>query len=72
MLVFCRYAIPLIEKILRSKTVSGNNEGGVRAMVMVPSKELADQATRNLKVSKYTMWSLDNGSISVGVGFLLC
>ncbi len=48
--LFYRYAIPLIEKILRGKSVSENSEGVVKAMVMVPSKELAEQATRNLKV----------------------
>ncbi|XP_064383761.1 probable ATP-dependent RNA helicase DDX56 [Halichondria panicea] len=44
------YAIPLIEKILRGKIAGDiDSEGGVRVLVLVPSKELAEQATRNLK-----------------------
>ena len=51
-----RYAIPLVQKILDEKsrpTAAGvsSGRGGVRALVLVPSKELAEQASRNIRVS---------------------
>ena len=50
----CRYAIPLVQKILEAKQLArsaGNVEGGcVRALVLVPSKELSQQAATNIAV----------------------
>lgn len=42
------YAIPLIQRILQDKQ-GDPSSSGVRALVLVPSKELAKQAHRNLK-----------------------
>lgn len=52
-LVIPRYAIPLIQKILEAKLSSepsGSGDGCVRALVLVPSKELSQQAATNIKV----------------------
>lgn len=51
-----RYAIPLVQKILEAKRPAesahlGTTGGGcVRALVLVPSKELSQQAAANIKV----------------------
>ena len=56
---FTRYAIPVVQKILEDKakqsavTAGSSSEGGsgcVRALVLVPSKELSQQAVGNIKV----------------------
>ena len=60
------YAIPLVQKILEAKRAGGvssqdggvslqtgrgsSDEGCVRALVLVPSKELSQQAAANIKV----------------------
>ncbi|KAK3714558.1 hypothetical protein QZH41_014227 [Actinostola sp. cb2023] len=41
------YAVPIIQRILQDK--QSNPESEIRALVLVPSKELAQQASRNLK-----------------------
>ncbi|XP_031555095.1 probable ATP-dependent RNA helicase DDX56 [Actinia tenebrosa] len=41
------YAVPIIQKILQDK--QNNNELAIRALVLVPTKELSQQASRNLK-----------------------
>lgn len=57
--IFCRYAIPLIQKILGAKQLAesahssaraDSSSGHVRALVLVPSKELSQQAASNMKV----------------------
>ena len=56
----CRYAIPLVQKVLEGK-ISADTEqqmlgartrasGCVRALILIPSKELSQQATANVKV----------------------
>jgi ATP-dependent RNA helicase DDX56/DBP9 len=47
------YALPLLQKILTSKS-GGSSEATVRGVVLVPSKELSSQATKNLKASPPT------------------
>ncbi|KAB5594799.1 ATP-dependent RNA helicase [Ceratobasidium theobromae] len=42
------YCIPIVQKILNSKTV-GNAHQATRAVVLVPTRELADQVTKYLK-----------------------
>ncbi|XP_078358933.1 putative ATP-dependent RNA helicase DDX56 [Oculina patagonica] len=42
------YAIPMIQRILQDKQASSTSSG-VRALVLVPTKELAKQAHRNVK-----------------------
>ena len=47
-----RYAIPLVQKILEGKSLStGSKKSGyVKALILVPSKELSQQAAANIKV----------------------
>ncbi|CAI8047875.1 Probable ATP-dependent RNA helicase DDX56, partial [Geodia barretti] len=42
------YALPLLQKILQSKS-SSTGEPVIRGLVIVPTKELSSQATKNLK-----------------------
>ncbi|XP_022779041.1 probable ATP-dependent RNA helicase DDX56 [Stylophora pistillata] len=42
------YAIPMIQRILQEKQVNSSNSG-IRSVVLVPTKELAKQAHRNIK-----------------------
>ncbi|CAE7172983.1 unnamed protein product [Rhizoctonia solani] len=42
------YCIPVVQKILNSKTV-GNAQQATRAVILVPTRELADQVTKYLK-----------------------
>jgi ATP-dependent RNA helicase DDX56/DBP9 len=42
------YALPLLQKILQSKS-SDTGEPVIRGLVIVPTKELSSQATKNLK-----------------------
>ncbi|QRV74223.1 DEAD/DEAH box helicase [Ceratobasidium sp. AG-Ba] len=42
------YCIPLVQKILNSKT-TGDAEQATRAVILVPTRELADQVTKYLK-----------------------
>ncbi|KAL5633093.1 hypothetical protein ACGC1H_003551 [Rhizoctonia solani] len=42
------YCIPVVQKILNSKTV-GNAQQATRAVILVPTRELADQVTKHLK-----------------------
>ncbi|KAJ1306954.1 hypothetical protein OPQ81_007934 [Rhizoctonia solani] len=42
------YCIPVVQKILNNKTV-GNAQQATRAVILVPTRELADQVTKYLK-----------------------
>ncbi|KAI9323236.1 P-loop containing nucleoside triphosphate hydrolase protein [Dichotomocladium elegans] len=42
------YTIPLIQKLLLSKK-DGHNEPGIRALILVPTRELAEQVTKHIK-----------------------
>ncbi|KAF8603842.1 DEAD-domain-containing protein [Ceratobasidium sp. AG-I] len=42
------YCVPLAQKVLNSKT-AGNVEQATRAVILVPTRELADQVTKHLK-----------------------
>jgi ATP-dependent RNA helicase DDX56/DBP9 len=44
------YCLPLLQKILQGKASSdGNSNGGVRAVVLVPTRELCSQVHKTLK-----------------------